>query len=195
MLSRVYPGSGTKSTSGIQVQFVLSTPRVPRRRQTWWRSERAPRSAGAGWPRLPRPAKPNGIAKMQSPANRLGGKDRRRVRVTRGVLVPDAAESHNFYHASDGFGNGIIRAGTVWERAGCHRGLFGGGGGFDGGWGVCVCVCVGGGDLNCPAGARPCAPSAGLPKLGPLMERRRQAGMAMKLPRRALVCARRRYGA
>ncbi len=39
------------------------------------RSARAPPSAVAGWPRLPWPAKPNGISKLQTPANKLRKKD------------------------------------------------------------------------------------------------------------------------
>ena len=41
--------------------------RVPRRTV---RRSRAPPGAAAGWPRLPRPAKPNGMSKLQSPAKK-----------------------------------------------------------------------------------------------------------------------------
>ena len=60
----------------------LSTRRVPRRAM---RSARAPPRAAAGRPRLPRPAQPNGIPKMQSPAKKAPGKKDHCVLATCGV--------------------------------------------------------------------------------------------------------------
>ena len=62
---------------------MLSTPEYPA--DLGGRSARVPPSAVAGWPRLPRPAKPNGISKLQIPANKLRKKDRGVRRVHRDV--------------------------------------------------------------------------------------------------------------
>ena len=99
----VYPEYAVR-TRGEAIDCLFSTPWDPVKLGS--RSAGAPPRAAAGcvgWPRLPRPAKPNGMSKLQSPERRLGKKDRGVKRAHEDVQP--AARRHAL--------------GMIWQRS-CH---------------------------------------------------------------------------
>ncbi len=81
-------------------------------------TQRAPPSAVAGWPRLPRPDDPNGTSKLQSPVTRPATVWRRRGtgRIGRGVFATcgTRTETRSAAHPSVRCG-GVL--GTAWQRS------------------------------------------------------------------------------